>query len=562
VLHKASPTRAVVLALALLGQAILVPEMSLAIIALGVTLILCELYERPRGPFAWSQFPRTTWTASAGVVIFGLFSIYLAATHALSGFIGYFQDFATAHSLTGGIPLWTNYAVAPHRDQFGVMHFLTAYGGLFSRYTVELYLPVLCVLITALLVVARLRGGRSLTVEDWLAVGTSLMVLLYYQKALSRGDNSHIGEVFAVTTPLVMVLVFRAVTMLEDLLGRARARGAREARVPTRPLLGLLARVPSAGASVGLLVMALIAAPISPATLADAAPAHFRATSSAPPVPPYQPGLPSLGYASADALPSRLVSDLGAVFARYAGPHGAVFDFSDSPGIVDFLLGRSQGSRFYDISLAITPQAQQLVIDDLRQSHPKLVLWNGITGLPEWDFIENEVRQYVVADYILSHYRPLILVDHELVLIADGAGPPATSASSGLYFSTATCAWGNIPNFLADPPSSPSTTVAIQRVTRTGGATLYKFTLPPGAHPRWISVTRGDDRVAGAITVTNSVPHDRRDVPWHYITWVADQGSATTTVEVGSCLQWHGFGRDLFLRYRGPGSIQSVAVAS
>src|SRR6185437_3495263 len=114
-------------------------------------------------------------------------------------------------------------------------------------------------------------------------------------------------------------------------------------------------------------------------TLVYDAPGHLLATVGAPADKAFVAGGPGIGFAAPGVLPSGLVTNLERIFTAEAGPHGSVFDLSAAPGIVDFLLERNPASRFYDISLAITPLAQRQVVADLARNKPKVILFSGIS---------------------------------------------------------------------------------------------------------------------------------------------------------------------------------------
>jgi hypothetical protein len=206
------------------------------------------------------------------------------------------------------------------------------------------------------------------------------------------------------------------------------------------------------------------------------------------------------------------------------------------------------------------------VVADLVRSQPKVVLFSGISGLSSWDYIQNEVRQYIVADYVLNHYTPLVYTSGELVLVSDAIKPVPLPKLVGhptvtqLYFSQSVCQFGYIPDFL-DSPAVPTSavTVPLVQVPSRGKGRLYRVSLPADRHSfEWLALSRTGSGSAG-ITMGNIVRASGADVPWHDITWVA-KTDAPTVVSVGSCLQWHGFGPTLYLRYQGPGNPTSVQL--
>jgi hypothetical protein len=365
---------------------------------------------------------------------------------------------------------------------------------------------------------------------------------------------------------LIVILVARLAGSL-DLAVRGALTRARSRVGSERSILewALAAASERALVSLAIFVVVAIQAPVSAVSILDGLPAHYVVTVDAPAPKPYVQGGPSLGYASPGALPPGMVTNLERIFTAEAGPHGSVFDLSDAPGIVDFLLKRNPASRFYDISLAITPAAQRLVIADIAKSKPRVILFSGVSGLSTWDFIANEVRQYLVSEYVLSHYIPLVSTSGELVLIANDVTPAPLPKLIGhpaihqLYFSQGACALGYIPDFLTSPAPPPhALTLPLEPIPSKGKGRLYQVTLPADRHGfEWLALNRTGVRAA-AITIGNIVRPSGADVPWHDITWVAT--SPTTVASVGSCLPWHGFGPTLFLRYDGPGNPTSVRL--
>ena len=557
VLQQRTPGRVVVLVGALIVQAILIPEMSYALIAFGVTLVAFELYERTPGRLSFFDLRATIWSTITAVIIGGAFIIWLVIVHALGGFIGYFRDFATAHSLVGGIPLYTSYAGPSTPNAFGIMLHLTASPPLFTRYGYELFLPVAGILATIFLVTAKVRGGRRLVTQDWMCVASAVLVALYYQKGISRADTGHLAEVFEVTVPLLMLLVYRLVIAIEriavELIARRRSQTVH--RFPTRALRGSV--------SLAALAIVLIVTPISIPALFDPMPAHLRATVASPAPPSPLKGGPGLGY-NTDAIAPGVVSDINQIFDRYAGPSGPVFDFSNAPSVVYFLLNRRPVSRFYDVADILTPATEQNAISDLTRTRPTVILFNGV-GMGTWDFIPNEVRDPILSDWILSHYRPLVLVNGELFLIADTIAHPrplpvlsVPPQTRRLDLSLGRCAWGDIPNFLSAHSATgarPRSRVTLTRIRSTARGTIYRFVAPLAlSNYHWISVTVSGTRRDVGLSIANVAHASLRDITW------VQKGAGTGEVEVASCLQWRGLGRVLYLRYLGPGRPSNVEL--
>jgi NADH:ubiquinone oxidoreductase subunit K len=360
--------------LLLVAQSVLVPELTLAVPPLAGVVLIADLY-RARGRRTLAGFASTAGVAGGMASTGVIFGTYLLATHSLRGFVDYYRNFGDAHSITGGIPLFVNYAVYGRAGRFGVHTFETTPTGLTTRYAIELVLPLVAILLTGWLITAAVRGGRRLEPEDFAMLGMAGLVVLYFQKSISRGDLAHIGEVFAVTTPLIVALVARVVGSADRALrGALERRSQRTDPAQRSHADALLSAVGSRPlGSLALVLVVAIAAPVSIGTLLRGTPGHLHATVAQPAPAPAVPGAASLGFADPKALPAGLVTNLNRIFTAEAGPHGAVFDLSDAPGVVDFLLARNPASRFYDISLAITPFAQRLVVADLAHSRPLLL---------------------------------------------------------------------------------------------------------------------------------------------------------------------------------------------
>jgi hypothetical protein len=281
-----------------------------------------------------------------------------------------------------------------------------------------------------------------------------------------------------------------------------------------------------------------------------------------PPAPAVA-GAGGLGY-EIDALPHGLVADLEALIRTYGGPSRAVFDFTNAPGLFDFLLAAPPASRFYDINLTITEGAQRRAVADLQTSRPRLVVFGGEVGLPRWDFLENEVRDHIVADYLLTHYRPLVQVNDELVFIADWVHDPpplphleSRPRTANLYDTGRACAFGYIPDLFPSPTTAGAVAVPLTRVYDPAvRSKLYRFVVPraPSAF-RYLVLTRSTAKYPASLGVSNLRIRSQRDVAW-----VMSAGRRTTAVEAGACLQWYGFGRTLYVRYRGPGVLTGASL--
>ena len=562
-IERRTIARTIALVIALIVQAILIPEMAFAIVACAISVVGYEIYERDSLRISMKNYPITLWSIGSSVVLGTGFTIWLIFEHALHGFIGYYKDFADAHSIVGGIPLYTNYAVFTPTDTFGITLHAVASPAFFTRYRLELIIPILAIVATIWMVTARVRGGKRLVVQDWLCIAAAVMVALYYQKGISRGDTGHIAEVFCVTAPLLVLLVYRLIVAIE--LSFNRSKSSRSFNRVVKLVLGRL-KIDKIATPITLASLILVLA-VAPMTINGAVANFPHQIQSAVPYPataPLVPGGPGLGY-SQDAIPTDAVLDIEHVFNRYAGKDGSVFDFSNSPGIVSFLLNRKLTTQFYNINDVLSPSSQAELIAQLRTIKPKIVLFNGM-GMGAWDFIPNEIRDSTVSDYLLTNYRPLVDVAGQLFLIRNSVVNPkplpklvGTVQTRELYLALGVCEWGYIPNFLSTPTTpaekTRSLTVPLRFVKHTTAGSFYK--LVGNRHVtdyHWISVTIKGATSKVALTISSNPESTTRD-----ISWVA-KGSGTTQVETASCLQWHGFINRLYLRYLGPGTPTSIKL--
>jgi hypothetical protein len=407
---------------ALVVESILTPETGLLAVGILATIVVFEWCNRTPETALKDGFFRTIWCVVFGLALSAVWVCFLATTGALSGFIDYYRLFGPGHSISGAIP-----------TQWSLLHN--------PAVTVEFFLPVVLVVMTFWRAVAKLRGRRTWSTRDWTMIAAATWVLLYYGKGLGRADSGHVGETFTVTIPLLLLWVIELLGICDPFVGRAlktqRARGW----VP-RHLVTAVA-----------IVAVVVAAPQWILTLNKTA-VHVRA------VVPTEPTVPRLGYALPSAINTTMLTDLTAVLDQYAGTKGPVFDFSNDPGVLYYLLGRTPGTRYFTVSMAIPLFAQQMLVSELEKSKPKVVVFNDVTnGLPQWDGIVNMVRHYFVSQYILDHYTPLVDVDGQLIMLRSdlvaGAAPlpnvSGTSLTSDLYFDAPTCDWGDAPNFLSVP---------------------------------------------------------------------------------------------------------------
>jgi hypothetical protein len=397
-------------------QTVVSPEAAIFVPAVLVVLGVYELSSYDRGLPLRVNFRRTIGTSTAGVLVFGVFVIVLAARHALDDFVFYYRTFAPDHSLTGGIPIeWFD-----------------------TRFKVAAIAPVVLVILAIGFFAVALRARRSPAIDDWVMAALAITVLLYYPKFLARPDV-HVYQTYAVAVPLLAYAIYRVVALVEDRTALLASRVG-NVSLPTRHWL----------TAAGLVVL-VVAAPKGPFDAAGDVPGRLSSTAQYEPVPP------RLGYLNPLATDLTIFSDLDHALDAYLGPRDRLFDFSNNPMLFHFLLERRPSTRYFHVSMAIRKDTQSDLIKELERRPPKLVVFSSNTafGLPAWDGISNQVRHYDISQYLLDHYRP-VLDSHTFVLMArnDLPQPVASRPNDDLYFENLPCDWGYAPNFLSTRPDA------------------------------------------------------------------------------------------------------------
>lgn len=433
---------------------IVAPESTIIVLGVLATLVLADLVHRPRGRPLLEGLRRTVRCAAAGTALTLAWVVVLVANHALSGFIAYYTTTIRGHELWGALPVkW------PFPGDPGA--------------TVEFAILIVLFMLTVAKLVWKLRHHSPWRPHEWVMVASATTVPVFAQIALDRFDTPHVGEFFQPALPLVLLWVGELVAAVDRLLPRLSGLW-RSSSVPLR------ARWQATPASLATVVIVVLVSPSSLIGTWKAIPARFH--SSAPTEP--TAAIP-LGYVKPDAVDVAQIEDLAAVVNRFAGPSAPVFEFTNELGITYFLLDRVPGARFYHIGAAQTEEAQRLEISDLERSRPPVVIFSDVTfGLPDYDGLWSMERNYLVSQYLLDHYRPVVDVQGQIVMLRNDMvsrapalpalhAPPVTT---GLYFADEpTCDWGYVPNFLIPPTpaetsaEAPATLASAGYVVRAKG---------------------------------------------------------------------------------------------
>ena len=257
-----------------------------------------------------------------------------------------------------------------------------------------------------------------------------------------------------------------------------------------------------------------------------------------------------LGYETPGATDVQQITSLRAALRYYTGRSGVMFDFVNEMGLSYYLLDYSPGARYYYVAVVQTLEAQRQEIADLERSRPRIVVYYDTSfGLPVYDGIISSVRNYEVSQYLLDHYKPVVDVDGQLLMMRNdlirSAPPPpslanATLLTKNLYFQVPSCDWGFTPNFLNPPPAGDIGTGVSASVTPTGPDRL-RIGLPVGTKWtdfRWLEVRSDSELPASSFDLSDQ---DSPDASHGILFKILPHGGKTVFVRVGSCSQWHGF---------------------
>jgi hypothetical protein len=520
VLERKSRWLAATLGGALVIQAVISPETAYCLPAVGLAILAADVYAtgRRRSALRLTAFTTTVWTALGAVLVGVVLIVLLIGQRALPAFINYYTSFVPGHSLSGG---------APH-DPLGALD------------VEEILLPILAVLAAMALLAAKLWLRLRLTTLNWMLVAAAILEGLYYPKFLDRADEPHIWEVFATAVPLFIILVASLVEVAR--------------RVPQRPNPGGAMRRPRPAAVALVAVLAAFVV-VTGGRAVAAAPDNYRVTVAS------EPAIASVGYGSPYALdPPSMASDVGILLHAYLPSGGHVFDFTNEPGLLYYVLDFHPSTAYYNVSIAIRDIIQQDVIAQLRADQPVFVVYSQIeTGLPKWGDVPNMVRHYDVSRYLLAHYRPFADVDGQTIYVIDTAHLPDPASLklplsqplvvTDLPFRGFDCDWGYSPNFLSVSPASvspvppqPGASASSATVTRENQNSI--LLIPPAGHRwsdyQWIEVNAASSFTTSTMTLAdqpNSAGERRA------ITFATSPTSPSAyRFPIGACSQWRGYG--------------------
>jgi hypothetical protein len=495
-LRQASVGRAVAFTLLVAVQMIVTPEALVVVLAVVAALVAFEFSYAERGRGVARSYRRTALCLGTALGIAVAWSLFLATFRALDDWAFSFAATVPSHRLTGGIE-----ALVP-KTEF------------------EVLAPIALVLVVYAIVVIRVRMRRAFAYQDWVMVAMGLLTVLYFTKFLSRADRHHLDQSFAVVVPLLFYVTFRGVTF-----GEAWLR-----RFTDRPWLSWVPRRHTL--TLPLLVVLVLLAPEPLQDAVRAAPGHFAADVA------NEPEVARIGYARPGENDSRLLRSLDDGLRQLLPPGATVFDFSNSPGTLHYLLGRQPSTRYYHVGFAIRKRTQSDLVDRLAASPAGVVVLTSdgaFNSLPAWDGVANQVRHYDVSAYLLDHYVPVRAVDGFVLMVPRAGG---ATVDPELYFRVDPCDWGYVPNFFAGGPARNAQSVRLP-MRRSDDGKRFVVTLPPDAADYgWLEVRSGVPFADGRFELTDRPGGDvKRSIAFRAL----DRGGTTLRVKVGACSQWRGY---------------------
>jgi hypothetical protein len=435
-------------------QGIVTPETAPVVLIVPAVVGAYEWYWRHPGTTARLAFRRTIWVAATIAVSVGAFTVYMASRGALGDVVYVTVNLVVGHTLDGALPPNAVDSAIP-QGQFDFIALA----------------PVAALLVSFAYAVARLRLRRPFLLADWPMAVVAVFLLFYYSKFLARMDIYHAYQPYVVATPLIIYIVYRAVSEAGRWIQRLAPRG----------WPGWAARY-SISLALLILLVVLFWAPVR--AQIHGAPAAYRPAVASP------PAFARVGNFSQFDAPA--FEDLQRIVSAYLGPHDRLMDITDEPGLFYYLIGRDASSRWYAPNgIVDTAELQRDVLGELRRARPKLIVFDdtdtAMIALPNMDGVPVAVRLYLISRWVLSHYRPLLESHGRTIYALPGVRPVSDlhlrlqqkPATVGVPFLGQQCSWGFAPTFLSGPAEPPSgaPTVALPtavasdaRVTLTGWA--------------------------------------------------------------------------------------------
>ena len=476
-LRRSSARWCIALAVLLFVQGVLVPETAFLALPVLACVLGYDLMHRQGGQGLGAALRRILWVVGTGVVATLALVGALLSLDALRPFIDYYLIFGPGHNEAGALPLTG-----------------TGVGRRVAAYWV---LGAVAVMATLWCAAAQIGDRRQWGTQMWVALAAAGFLAFYELKALGRFDVGHIAQVFTVALPLLVIWAWTIIRSLDRFMPKSAGRWPGTWRLSA--VIGYT----------GCAVLVVMSSTVWP-TL-QSIPIRHRVVAPEP--------VDRLGYVVPGAVDTQMIDDLDVVLRTYAGPDAPVFDMTNSLGYYYYLLGREPGTRFAHVSMAIPPYAQEILIDELRESRPPVVVFDSTRiGLPSWDEIANDVRHYEVSEYILDHWVPVVRTHGNLILVREDLyrpeqpvpalhEPPVTSE---LWFSGRSCDWGASANFLESPPAGRRRVLPVRSLGELTVVQASGWAVDPvtGVPAQSVLLVEGDV-VVDSVAVTV----ERTDIP-------------------------------------------------
>jgi hypothetical protein len=519
--------------LSVILASITTPEDTIVAVGVLATLVFADVVHRQRGEPLAVGFRRSLRCLISGLGLLAVWAAFLAATGSLADFVAYYPNSVSGHELEGALKP----AVLSSKHLFVVVYF---------------FLPIVLFLGTVAMVVSKLLRRAEWETIDWVLVASGSFVPFIYPVAIDRLDGGHVFEVFQALIPFVLLCGFKVAALADAGLLRVVTRD----RTPSAHRRRRTVRIAAPVTAFGVIAIALW----SPVKLSswNRIPGQLHPAVQ---VAAATQGLP-FGYLRPGTENVADIADLGTVLNYYAGPDGPVFDFTNEMGITYYLLNRVPGARYYHVEVALTPAAQRQEISDLRRSSPRVVIfYEREFGLVSFDGLSGMERNYLVSEYLLNHYSPLLVVQGQLIMLRNdlvASAPPLPKlakpvVTTALYFRTLGCNWGFVPNFFVPPPKAEiraglTPLVEFDHLEQSfsaNGTPLpvreIRIRVPPGKQWRdfrWMEFDTTSSFGKTAVTVTDTPGADSP----HLMTFsVLPRSGHQVFLRVASCIQWYGY---------------------
>jgi hypothetical protein len=409
VLRKGTWPRSFLLAVLVVGGNLLVPELAYLVPAVAIVLFVRDLATPAPGQSPWRRFHRTLKVGVAGIAVTLVACALLGRAGLLEGLVEYYWTFGPGHELAGAFPLKLTGMQKPPR-------------------LLEAVLPPVLVILSIWYVIAHLRMRRSLAERDWVMLAAAVVTAGYYGKFIARPDAPHLAQAIAPALPLLWYALKEGLDRVGTLGGPLWRRW-----LP-----------PVAMASAAAWMVA--PAPLAPLYILSDVRGRYRIDV------PSDPILPRVGWSNSQLLTAseREWKELDGWLKRVVKPGETLFDFTNQPALYHFILGYPPASRFYNVQMAIRRDSQALLLAELKERSPAVVVYGSERGgLPEWDGIPNAIRHYDVSRFVLDRYERAAKVAGQALYVRK---LPAAEAVPSTEDDGQRCDWGYAPNFLDGEP--------------------------------------------------------------------------------------------------------------